>query len=165
MHAGARIVGRDRRRPERKVLDRTLVKEEHATFDRIVAATVNDALVEYLRIVDGPYASLFVRRNNPGLTADIPPIEPAAGPVGAGPVGAGPVGAAGPTGAGPVGAPAPDLDLEDDALPPEIVVPDDPSPPGSQGPKDVRSGAVDSAIDDDPEAVGPAQEDATAEAA
>jgi hypothetical protein len=147
MHAGARIVGRDRRRPERKVLDRTLVNEEHARFDRIVAATVNDALVEYLRIVGGPFDSLFVRRSNPGLTADIPAIAPAA-----------------PVGASPVGAPAANEDVDDDPLPPPIVVPDDPVPPGREAPKDVRSTPIESDLDDDPDGEAPPEEDTTAEA-
>jgi len=151
-HAGGTIVGRDRRRPERKVIQMTLDQEEHATFDRIVSVNLKGVDVDFLRIVGGPFDSLFVRLSNPGLTADIPAIAPAA-PVGAGPVGAGPVGAA-----------APDLEVDDHPLPPAIVVPDDPLPPGREAPKDVRSTPIDSDLDDDPDEEAPPDEDATAEA-
>jgi hypothetical protein len=135
-HAGAMIVGRDRRRPERKVIQMTLDKEDHATFDRIVSVNLKGVDVEFLRIVGGPFDSLFVRRSNPGLTADIPAIAPA----------------------------APVEDVADDPLPPAIVVPDDPVPPGREAPKDVRSTPIDSDLEDDPDEEEPPEEDATAEA-
>jgi hypothetical protein len=144
-HPGATIVGRDRRRPERKVIQMTLDEEKHATFDRIVAVSLKGVDVEYLRIVGGPFDSLFVRRSNPGLTADIPAIAPAA-----------------PVAASPVAAPTPIEDVDDDPLPPPIVVPDDPLPPGREAPKDVRSTPIDSDLDDDPDEAAPPEEDATA---
>jgi hypothetical protein len=132
---GATIVGFDRRRPERKVLQIMFPAKTELGFDLHVSAKVEGVKREYLSIADGPLKTLFVRRDDPGLDAEAAL-------------------------AGAVPAAADDVVELPDLV--EIFDPTDIETPGKEAPLDDRSTPLDAVPDDDPADVAPPEEDASA---
>jgi hypothetical protein len=135
--AGTTLVGVDRRRPERKVLQVTFAAPAKLAFDIHLHATVGGQDQEYLSIAGGPFDTLLVRRDTPGLTANIPAAPPTKGIE--------------------VLPDLPIVEVPDD--------PGDVAPPGTEAPPEGRSTPIDLDLDDDPLDVDRPEEDATAEAA
>jgi len=135
--AGTTLVGFDRRRPERKVLQTKLGQTTKMKFDIHLHATVGGVDRELLSIADGPFDGLLVQRHQAGLTANTDIAVPVEAEV--------------------ILPDLPIVELPDD--PTDVV------PPGREAPGDTRSGPVDLVLDDDPLEMDRPDEDATAEPA
>ena len=136
--SGVKIIGYDRRQPDRKVLERTFSgpTPTKAKFDIHVRATTDGVEREYLSIVDGPFVTLLVRRAEPGITANVT-----------------------------VATPVPALDeIAEFPEPVDTVDPTDVPAPGRIAPDDALSSPIDNDLDDDPDDTEPPEEDSTAEA-
>ena len=128
--AGAVVDAYDPIHPQRPMLRHRFGVESNARFNRLVGATVGGVQREYVVMVDGFLKGKLIPLDTDRIEADVSAAAP-------------------PIVDAPIAAP-------EEPEPPLPLIPD---LPGREGPPDGRTTPLDNVLDDDPEEVGPPDED------